>query len=102
MDMDISDDDGQEGEEDCEEDVVMYDIDDNGAPGDGGVSAGLGIEYESAYLQFESQRGKNDPDPKLTSQSKRRLVNNLRGNNWRLTADLLGERKGVLDGEIVL
>ncbi len=64
-------------------------------------SAGLGMELESAYIQFESMTAKNDPNPKIASQSKGKTVNGLRGTNWRLTADVL-PRPGGLDAEIVL
>lgn len=89
--------------EDCSgDDPDPMEMDDGGQSATSDRSAGIGIEYESAYIQFESQSAKNDPDPGKTFQSKRALVNGLQGDNWKLTADLLGNRKGALDAEIVL
>lgn len=75
--------------------------DDGGQSATSDRSAGIGIEYESAYIQFESANAKRDPDLGKTFQSKRKLVNGLQGPNWRLTADVLG-RAGTLDAENVL
>ncbi|KAL8827257.1 MAG: hypothetical protein Q9191_003292 [Dirinaria sp. TL-2023a] len=76
-------------------------------PYDGGQSAtsdrsaGIGMEYESVYIQFHSEKAKNDEDASKTFQSKGKLVNDLRGTNWQLTVDAL-DRKGDLDAEIIL
>ena len=88
--------------EDCSGDEPdPMEMDDGGQSATSDRSAGIGIEYESVYIQFESQSAKNDPDPGKTFQSKRALVNGLQGDNWKLTADLL-RRPGALDAEIVL
>ena len=77
------------------------------APYDGGQSAtpdrsaGIGMEFETVYIQFSSQKAKNDDDPEKTYESKGKMVNGLRGTNWKLTADDLS-RKGDLDAEIQL
>lgn len=75
--------------EDCSgDDPDAMEMDDGGQYATSDRSAGIGIEYESAAIQFESQSAKNDPDPGKTSQSKRALVNGLQGTNWKLTADI--------------
>ena len=87
--------------------VPMEDVEMKDAPYDGGQSAtpdrsaGIGMEYETIYIQFHSQKAKNDEDEGKTFQSKGKLVNGLRGTNWKLTADDVS-RKGDLDAEIIL
>ena len=78
------------------------------APDDGGQSpstgkeAGIGMEFETAYIQFSSKKAKAaDVDISKTYQSKRKVINGIRGDHYSFTADLL-HRKGDVDLEIIL
>jgi len=63
--------------------------------------AGIGVEFETAAIRFESVSG--DCDEATTSSSKGQVVSSRTGTNWRLTADTLGEANDltaeyILDG----
>ena len=64
-------------------------------------SAGIGMEFECAWIQFHSEQAKNDPDEDTTFRSKGKVVAGKTGTNWKFTADDL-KRKGDLDLEIQL
>ena len=90
------------------EDTEMPDAPyDGGQSYDGGQqatsdrSAGIGMEFECAWIQFHSEQAKNDLDEDKTFQSKGKVVAGKTGTNWKFTADDL-KRKGDLDLEIQL
>ena len=60
-------------------------------------SAGIGVEFESGEVQLRNP-GCNEAD---TFASKKAMIGNRQGQNWKLTADTL-EDAGVLTAEYIL
>ena len=83
------------------QDTLMPDAPDDGVqtpPQDG--FTGIGMEWETAHVQFESADAKK-ADAQQTYKSKRKLINGYEGTDWKFTADTLGG-PGRLDLEITL
>ena len=60
-------------------------------------SPGIGVEFETGSIRFSSEKC-TKPD---TDGSKGKVVGNRQGDNWKLTADTIGDA-GVLDAEYIL
>ena len=85
-------DDGDDNDGDCEELPLTPIMD--GPTSD--KSAGLGVEFETTGLRFESK----SCSPLDTNQAKGQVVDKREGTNWRLTADVLD--KGLLSAEYII